>query len=217
MALVASMLCGGWQASPRARDRPALGVPEGVFLQSMTDTAREAYEDQLQRLEQAGYQVRRVAVLDQSAGVAVYARAMDVLHYEMAQVHAPWFTRYSERYRPRTARAVIRGQGTTEDAYAAGLAGQATLRAELERLAAAAGIDLWVTPSSAAAAPEGLETTGWGGMTTPWSYAGLPCVSLPAATAGNGMPLGLQLVAPFMGDELLLAWSKPIATVFPRT
>ena len=68
-----------------------------------------------------------------------------------------------------------------------------------------AGIDLWVTPSAPGPAPEGIHATGDPNMNLPWTHAGMPAITLPAGQAKNGLPLGLQFVAPFGADELLLA------------
>jgi len=51
-------------------------------------------------------------------------------------------------------------------------------------------------------------------MNLPWTNAGCPSISIPAGRAANGLPLGLQLIAPFMADELLLFWSEGIAEIF---
>jgi Asp-tRNA(Asn)/Glu-tRNA(Gln) amidotransferase A subunit family amidase len=75
----------------------------------------------------------------------------------------------------------------------------------------ASGIDVWVTAASAGPAPVGLDLTGWGGMTTGWSYAGLPRVSVPADRHGDRLPLGLQCVARFGHDEMLFSWAEDIA------
>ncbi|MDY3974406.1 Asp-tRNA(Asn)/Glu-tRNA(Gln) amidotransferase subunit GatA [uncultured Veillonella sp.] len=40
--------------------------------------------------------------------------------------------------------------------------------------------------------------------TTPVNLAGIPGISIPAGFASNGMPIGLQLLAPAMGEEVLL-------------
>jgi len=77
-----------------------------------------------------------------------------------------------------------------------------------------AGIDLWVTPAAIGPAPEGISSTGDPAMSMPWTNSGLPSLSMPAGKAENGLPLGLQLVAPFMGDELLLSWAEGIAEIF---
>jgi Asp-tRNA(Asn)/Glu-tRNA(Gln) amidotransferase A subunit family amidase len=50
-------------------------------------------------------------------------------------------------------------------------------------------------------------------MNLPWTYAGMPGLTLPAGKAANGLPLGFQVVAPTMVDEQLLAWAGPMAGV----
>ncbi len=70
------------------------------------------------------------------------------------------------------------------------------------------GIELWVCPSALGPAPEGIHATGDPNMNLPWTHAGMPAITLPAGKAKNGLPLGLQFVAPFDADEKLLAWCR---------
>jgi Asp-tRNA(Asn)/Glu-tRNA(Gln) amidotransferase A subunit family amidase len=136
---------------------------------------------------------------------------MGLLHGEMARVHTRWFAQYEALYRPRTANAVRRGQAITDEEIADYQAFRRTFRDRVEQLMQHAGIDLWVCPSSAGPAPRGFEQTGWGGMTTAWSYAGMPCLSVPAGRSGDGLPLGFQCIARFGHDEQLLRWGDDIA------
>jgi Asp-tRNA(Asn)/Glu-tRNA(Gln) amidotransferase A subunit family amidase len=92
-------------------------------------------------------------------------------------------------------------------------ASPAKLRAGLEMLMAQAGIDLWVSPSAPGPAPEGITSTGSPLMNLPWTHAGMPAISLPAGSAANSLPLGLQCVGAFMKDEYLLKWTAPLAKV----
>ena len=41
-------------------------------------------------------------------------------------------------------------------------------------------------------------------FTVPVNLAGLPAISVPAAKAADGMPLGMQLIGPRFGDDLVL-------------
>lgn len=45
-----------------------------------------------------------------------------------------------------------------------------------------------------ATAPKDLETTGDGTYCAPWSYAGLPAITLPSGFSSEGLPLGIQLI-----------------------
>ncbi len=69
--------------------------------------------------------------------------------------------------------------------------------------------DVLLTPSAVGEAPEGLGSTGDARFNAIWTLAWTPCVTLPAGSGRNGLPLGIQLVGPRFGDEGLLdaaAW-----------
>jgi len=71
--------------------------------------------------------------------------------------------------------------------------------------AALADVDALVTPATMTTAPASLASTGDPSFNSPWSYAGLPTVSIPCGLAADGMPLSLQLIGPAGADARLLA------------
>ncbi len=217
MKLAASLLCRDWRLSgddSRLRRSPVLGVPEGPYLKQASPEALAAFEGQLKHLQENGYSVRRVAALGDIALIAQRHRKM--IAAEMAQVHAQWFPQSEPLYRPQTAAMIREGQKVTAEELAEGRAGRGKLRAQLEALMADAGVDLWVSPAAPGPAPEGISSTGDPAMNLPWTHAGLPTITLPAGLAPNGLPMGLQLVAPFMADEHLLVWAEAVAQKFSR-
>lgn len=66
-----------------------------------------------------------------------------------------------------------------------------------------ARFDAILTPASPGPAPEDLESTGEAVFNALWTYLGTPCVSLPLLEV-DGLPLGVQLVAPRGADGPLL-------------
>jgi Asp-tRNA(Asn)/Glu-tRNA(Gln) amidotransferase A subunit family amidase len=60
-----------------------------------------------------------------------------------------------------------------------------------------------LTSATTTPAPS-AETTGNPAFNSPWSYTGLPTVSVPAGRAADGLPLSIQLIG--------RAWDE--ATVF---
>jgi Asp-tRNA(Asn)/Glu-tRNA(Gln) amidotransferase A subunit family amidase len=46
-------------------------------------------------------------------------------------------------------------------------------------------------------------------MTSIWTYAGVPTISIPGLTI-NGMPIGFQCIGTYGNDESLLFWAKDI-------
>jgi Asp-tRNA(Asn)/Glu-tRNA(Gln) amidotransferase A subunit family amidase len=213
MTLAASTLIPDWQP-PDGQRRPVLGVPDGPFLTWTFEAGRRAFAGNLARLRAAGFEIKRVPFFSKDLLEEMDRRAMMLLHGEMARVHAGWFRRYPDRYRPRTARAIQRGQAVIDHDLAACRAHRRSFRLQVECLMHDAVIDLWVTPASAGPAPAGLDVTGWGGMTTAWSYAGLPCATIPADPDPSGLPLGLQGIALPDRDEQLLASMSALEAVF---
>jgi Asp-tRNA(Asn)/Glu-tRNA(Gln) amidotransferase A subunit family amidase len=78
--------------------------------------------------------------------------------------------------------------------------------------------DILACPATPGGAP-GPETTGDPTFNSPFSYCGLPAVTIPMGLDSDGLPLGLQLIGRRNGDrELLLValWCEavlgPLAT-----
>jgi Asp-tRNA(Asn)/Glu-tRNA(Gln) amidotransferase A subunit family amidase len=208
MRLAAAVLCRDWQAT-EANRLPVLGVPEGAYLQQTSEEGLRAFEEQVTWLERAGYIVRRVAALDYIAEITQQHRAL--MAGEMVQIHRGWFAQYEAMYRPRTAEMIRTGQQIEDKALAEARKMQMQLREALKRQMDEAGVDLWICPAAKGAAPEGIESTGDPVMSFPWTFAGLPTVSIPAGVSAEGLPLGLQCIGSYMGDESVLAWAERIA------
>jgi Asp-tRNA(Asn)/Glu-tRNA(Gln) amidotransferase A subunit family amidase len=87
-----------------------------------------------------------------------------------------------------------------------------------EMLACFNGLDALLTPATTGPAPD-AATTGDPAFNSPWSFTGLPTVSLPAGRDDDGMPLGIQLVGRRWDEAGLLAtaaWCEQVLG-FART
>ncbi len=71
--------------------------------------------------------------------------------------------------------------------------------------AAAADVDVLLTPSAPGEAPEGLGWTGEPMFNALWTGLHLPCVTVPAGMGPAGLPLGLQVVGRAGEDAAALA------------
>ena len=72
--------------------------------------------------------------------------------------------------------------------------------------------DLLLTPSAAGEAPT-PETTGDPMFNRIWTVLHGPCLTLPAATGPNGLPIGVQLVGRLNDDARLIAWARWVEAV----
>jgi len=71
--------------------------------------------------------------------------------------------------------------------------------------------DAIVTPATLGPAPEGLGSTGDPVMSTIWTFAGLPCISMPLLQTEDGLPIGVQLVGKGRNDARLLRTARWLA------
>jgi Asp-tRNA(Asn)/Glu-tRNA(Gln) amidotransferase A subunit family amidase len=203
MFLAASVLVPNFRPEPPRR-LPRLGVPDGAFLLPVSGEPRRLFEAQLESLRWAGYEIENLLFYSREDLSDYHAQARDLLHGEMARVHEVWARDYASLYRPGTLRAIETGRAVPEARLEATRRGQEVLRGAIHSLMDEHGVDFLVCPSSNGPAPRGDRPTGTGAMTTIWSYAGLPVMSLPGAKTAAGMPVGLQLIGRFGRDEALV-------------
>jgi Asp-tRNA(Asn)/Glu-tRNA(Gln) amidotransferase A subunit family amidase len=206
--LAAAALVPEWNdAGPPSR--PVLGTLAPWGDPSRTAEGWRACETHLRRVGTLGFELAPASVPwnDPELLPEWGGRVGDLLHGEMAQAHAPWIDRFTEDYRPRTVRAVRHGQTIPQERIDECREGCAELAAMLRDAAARDGVDGWICPSTPGVAPIGYEVTGDSTMTGLWSFAGFPAISLPVFDGPEGLPLGVQLVAPPGRDELLLDWA----------
>jgi len=60
-----------------------------------------------------------------------------------------------------------------------------------------------------------LNSAGWVPFTPMWNVTGQPAVSLPLGQSPDGLPVGVQLVGPPAGEELLLALAARLEEARP--
>jgi aspartyl-tRNA(Asn)/glutamyl-tRNA(Gln) amidotransferase subunit A len=185
----------------RSRRPPRLGVLEEEFVDRAAPPVALAIQDSLRLLEEAG---GSLSVRSVPAGFDdVHAMHWRIMAVDVATFHRGRYLDRRSGY-GRSLRALIEdGLGTSEVAYQEALAHQQRFRtAALEALAE---VDALVTPATPTAAPLWQAGTGDPRFNIPWSYAGLPTVSLPSGLTPDGLPIALQLVGRPRDEPRLLA------------
>lgn len=209
LARTAKLVVPGWE-STEVSTRPRLGVPPPWGLRRLHTRGWAAFERHTMILNSLGFELRE-ARLPWNDDLQLWAdRIGDLLHGEMAAVHSVWYAQYRELYRPRTAAAVERGKAISTERVSECRRAQDSLRGMLEDLTEEAGIDCWICPAIGAVAPVGYENTGDSWLTSFWSYAGWPQLTIPIFDGPDGLSLGLQLISPAGTDEQLLTWAAAI-------
>ena len=82
-------------------------------------------------------------------------------------------------------------------------ANRARLRFRDEVAPLLAAHDALLTPTAPSTAPAGLGSTGDPVHCEPWSWSGVPSISLPSSVGSTGLPHAIQLVARAHGEAAL--------------
>jgi Asp-tRNA(Asn)/Glu-tRNA(Gln) amidotransferase A subunit family amidase len=72
-------------------------------------------------------------------------------------------------------------------------------------------IDIMIAPSATGEAPAAKDGTGDPVFCRGWTLLGLPCINLNISHGPNGLPIGVQLIAGFGKDQLLLSVARAFA------
>ena len=219
----AAALCDRWDPVDGHQDadgdpgrsgrRPTLGVPDGPYLDRADPEGLAAFREQVATLVDAGYEVAWGRSFE--AYEEVDEQHLDLTTGEFAREHEAWFEEYEPFYRTTTAETIREGQAVSDERLAEARAGRGRTRERVHERMDAAGVDLWVCPAAPGPAPASIATTGDSVMNRPWTYAGLPAVTVPGGRV-DGLPVGLQCVGRFGSDERLLAQAAGLADALGR-
>ena len=169
---------------------PVLGLVEQFFMEEADLPVRQLTESALAKLRHRGARIETATLPEDFAEVLpMHGRIMAV---EAAAYHRRQFAACRRSYGPMIASLLDEGLKISGVDYAAGLSHQRAFRRRAGSMLE--GVDALIMPATDTTAPATLETTGNNRFQAPWSYAGLPVVSIPSGLASDGMPAAVQLV-----------------------
>jgi Asp-tRNA(Asn)/Glu-tRNA(Gln) amidotransferase A subunit family amidase len=165
------------------------GVLGGLFDRLASDDVLEMTERICEQLASRGAVIDHVAL--PASFEEVIAEHRIVMAVEAAKYHEERFRRRAEDYPPCISALLEEGLRCPAPAYARAKALQVRLREEME--GALDGVDVLICPATTRGAPD-ATTTGDPAFNSPWSFTGLPVVSIPTGLDREGLPLGIQLI-----------------------
>jgi Asp-tRNA(Asn)/Glu-tRNA(Gln) amidotransferase A subunit family amidase len=193
------------------RPPPRLGRLGGLF-QDLAEPAMRALMGQVgESLRAKGAVVRSVALPAEFSEVLL--RHHQVMAVEAAAFHAWRLQRHPDDYGPNITRLLREGLACSPQEFSRAK----NLQDQLRREAASwfNQCDALLMPATQGPAPY-KATTGDPAFNSPWSFTGLPAVSLPAGRSPEGLPLSIQLVGRPFGEADLLAvaaWCESVLAV----
>jgi aspartyl-tRNA(Asn)/glutamyl-tRNA(Gln) amidotransferase subunit A len=181
---------------------PRLGRLCGLFEERADPAVRSMMEQVTAHLRERGATVVDVAL--PAAFAEVVPRHRVVMAVEAAAFHKPRLHRHPEDYEPNIRSLLEEGLACPATRYARCKEHQRDLAQAMR--ACFAGVDALLTPATTNPPPD-ASTTGDPAFNSPWSYTGLPTVSLPAAWTAEGLPLAIQLIGAAWSEAPLFAVS----------
>jgi aspartyl-tRNA(Asn)/glutamyl-tRNA(Gln) amidotransferase subunit A len=181
-----------------------LGVPRAVFYEGLDPEVEAAMSEALGVLQRLTAGLREVSLQPISDMLVP-----SIVLAETYAFHAPYFAKTPHLYHAAIGRHLRQGSEVTTAAY---------IQARRELDAARRGIgavfsnvDLLVTPTTAMPPPTIEEAVRRGielevnRNTAPFNVYGLPTISIPCGFTSSGLPIGMQISGPRVGEAKVLA------------
>jgi len=143
---------------------------------------------------------------------AIDDAGLTILLAELAHAHADFFPAQASEYGPHARASIEFGRTVDAAAYIAASQRRRAFAGEMNGLFQE--VDLLITPGLGIPVPSLSELEALASdldavrrslyrFTSPYNLAGVPTLSFPGGFSGNGLPLGLQLAAGRLKEDLL--------------
>ena len=184
---------------PPAR-APEIGVVRTWLWDEAEPETRRAVEDAARRLEASG---ARVSETELSVEFRELAEVRGIINaVERAATLKDAWAGDRERISAGMRKTIEEGLGVSRSEYEDALRLLEACRKASD--AAFGTCDAFLTPAVDGEAPSGLGDTGSPRFQALWTMLRTPAVTLPAGIGPGGLPVGVQLVARFRQDDMLL-------------
>lgn len=181
--------------------RKVLGLPGGFFDSQAEPVMAAAFGQLVARLQRKGWSIEPAPLPPAVAEVPRYHRL--IMAAEAFSFHGERWQRYPDDYPPKLTELLREGQAVSGPDLLAAQRHFQDFRTEM-RLRFPTGFADYLAPATQGPPPD-PSTTGTPLFQAPWSYMGLPTVSLPFAWTGDGLPLCLQVAGRAWGEADLIA------------
>lgn len=187
-----------------AKGASRIGILKTPYDAKMSDEQARTLELAVIQLAKAGIEVEEIVLPTSYA--AVFESIFCMIETEAAVVHQHHQENHSAEISEHIHALVKNGSAYTSAQYSAAMQLQAHLKEDIKQYFKT--VDVFLTAPATGEAPFGIQATGDPIFCSLWSFLGLPAITMPVARSRNDLPLGLQLVGQFQGDDNLLQIAK---------
>jgi len=207
-------LVPGKVPSSRGR-RPCLGIPKQFFLEVLDPEVEAAFENALRRLEKRGARLREVSLprlLETEDAGNQIAWAEATLYHQQAG----WFPGHAADYGQDVRTRLEMGEKVSAVNYLRAREFREKFKQLFLEVFTANGLHALVVPTTPIPAPRmGEDSVLIKGsahptralllrLNRPANLAGVPAISVPCGVTTSGLPIGLQFIAAWTDEALLL-------------
>ena len=185
-----------------------IGLPRAFYYEDVQAELLAGVEAAVGTLRSLGAETREVTL--DGAAEAWRLLATVLAMTDAAELHRERMASQPERMGRDVFQRIAVGREVTGMQYAAAMRFREAWRCRLAE--PFRQVDLIAVPTTPFTAPKVAEVGDMGGTSNQinrfnfgWSLGGVPALSLPCGIAGNGLPFGLQLVAPWWQEARLVA------------
>jgi aspartyl-tRNA(Asn)/glutamyl-tRNA(Gln) amidotransferase subunit A len=182
-----------------------VGIPRKFFFDELDSEVGSSIERAICDLTELGASVREIEIPVNTD------RTLQA--YESYAFHREMVASSAELYQPETLRRISSGENITESQYETALSELKSTRMEIAGILS--DVDVLVTPATPIPAPrisdlmkdpQALRPAELLLLrnTRPVNVWGLPAISVPGGVTSSGLPIGLQIIGPHLGEEKVL-------------
>ncbi|MFP4376446.1 MAG: amidase [Spirochaetales bacterium] len=205
----ASVLWDDWRSTIHMRPGKTLLIVDDAYTSQADLVMRAAITRAAERLTAAGYNVHPIELFPDIGNINNTHNT--IIAHEFAHVHEA-YGQYHGRYSERSLELMTRGSRISAASVSEAKSGRAGIQKRIRDLLAQYDASALLSPSAQGAAPFGIDATGSPVMNLPWTYAGVPTVTVQCGFDG-GLPLGLQIAGAYGEDEELLTLASFIEPI----
>jgi Asp-tRNA(Asn)/Glu-tRNA(Gln) amidotransferase A subunit family amidase len=188
--------------------RPVLGIPSQQFLAQADSEILDHFEFLLGILNSAGFAIRQ---MDTFSDFQQLNRSHhNLFAAEFTQQHIPIYANYGHLYSLASRELYESGMKVSPERLYEARELQSKMRESVKDEMQAKEVQILVSPSTATLPPllsgEAISTA----LCLPFSFCGLPAISIPVFNHPTGLPFGLQISGAWGWDEYLLEHAERI-------
>ena len=179
---------------------PAMGVVRGHNWAEADKAYRSQFEELLESLKRFGVDIIDIEPSD--AYITAFQSHQIIQDFEARQALLWEYKTHSDKLSPLLKQMLDFAQTIKPSDYDDARVSAECASAEMEEHFEE--VDVLISLSAPGPAPHGLASTGSSIFNRIWSLFGLPCVNVTGLCAENGLPLGVQIIGPYLDDHATL-------------